>query len=104
MATSAALAACSVTSNTISGSLKTVNVYRSDNSTQCGSEGVSPESMKQNLGGIQVYQMRKDHLRGVAFPSVCGGATGQINVYTINVKDQTAAEKHGFSVLKQQEE
>ena len=80
--------------------IEKVEVYRSDNSTQCGGDnGVSPQAMQRELGDIQVFATRKDYLRGVAFPSVCGGATGDVNVYTIAKQDQAAAEKLGFRVF-----
>ena len=83
--------------------MEKVEVYRSDNSTQCGGAGVTPETMQRELGDIQVLAARKDYLRGVAFPSVCGGATGDVNVYTIAKQDQAAAEKLGFRVFQSAE-
>ena len=59
--------------------------------------------MQRELSGIQVFAARKDELRGVAFPSGGGGATGSINVYTIQQADQAAAEKLGFRVFQAQE-
>lgn len=93
-----------------SGSLKApsraathIEVYRSDNAIQCQGGGISPEAMQSELRGIQVFAARKDELRGVAFPSVCGGATGSINVYTIQQADQAAAEQRGFHVFQANE-
>ena len=93
-----------------SGSLKApsraatrIEVYRSDNAIQCQGGGISPEAMQRELSGIQVFAARKDELRGVAFPSVCGGATGSINVYTIQQADQAAAEQRGFHVFQANE-
>ncbi|MDK4624032.1 hypothetical protein [Kingella kingae] len=79
--------------------IEKVEVYRSDNSTQCGGAGVAPETIQRELGDIQVFVARKDYLRGVAFPSVCGGVAGDVNVYTIAKQDQAAAEKLGFRVF-----
>ena len=93
-----------------SGSLKAasraatrIEVYRSDNAIQCQGGGISPEAMQRELSGIQVFAARKDELRGVAFPSVCGGATGSINVYTIQQADQATAEQRGFHVFQANE-
>lgn len=47
--------------------IEKVEVYRSDNSTQCGGAGVAPETMQRELGDIQVFVARKDYLRGVAW-------------------------------------
>ena len=80
-----------------------IEVYRSDNAIQCQGGGISPEAMQRELSGIQVFAARKDELRGVAFPSVCGGATGSINVYTIQQADQAAAEQRGFRVFQANE-
>ncbi len=80
-----------------------IEVYRSDNAVQCQGGGISPEAMQRELSGIQVFAARKDELRGVAFPSVCGGATGSINVYTIQQADQAAAEQRGFRVFQANE-
>ncbi len=85
----------------ISGSLKTVDVYRSDNARQCEkNSGIAPETMRRDLGDIHVYQMRKDYLRGMMFPTVCGGATGSVNVYTIDADKVQAAQARGFGVFQ----
>ena len=51
------------------------------------------------LRGITVYAERKDSLSGVAFPAVCGGATGGINVYTIPAAERGRAETLGFTAM-----
>ena len=88
---------------TSSHAAERIEVYRSDNSAQCHGGGISPEAMQSELGAIPVFAARKDQLRGVAFPAVCGGATGSINVYTISQDNQAAAEKLGFRVFQAQE-
>ncbi|MDO5638484.1 MAG: hypothetical protein Q4G28_01275 [Neisseria sp.] len=80
---------------------QTVQVYQSDGSRQCEGAGVSPEEMQRELDGIRVYAAEKSHLQGVAFPAVCGGATGSINVYTIDAAEQEEAAKRGFNLLNQ---
>ncbi|EGV36520.1 hypothetical protein [Neisseria weaveri] len=42
---------------------------------------------------------KKSELLDKAYPEVCGGDTGTINVYTIETKDRSEAEKRGFKVL-----
>ncbi len=76
-----------------------VRIYKSDGSRQCESGGISPETMKTELQGIRVYTAKKQVLHGVMFPAVCGGKTGNINVYTIAAKDQAEAQKRGFFVF-----
>ena len=80
-----------------------IEVYRSDNAVQCQGGGISPEAMQSELDAIPVFAARKDQLRGVAFPAVCGGTTGSINVYTIQQADQAAAEQRGFRVFQANE-
>ena len=40
-------------------------------------------------------------MQGVAFPAVCGGATGSINVYTIPAAERGRAEQLGFTAMPQ---
>lgn len=75
---------------------KRVRIYKSDGSRQCEGGGISPEAMKSQLQGIRVYAAEKQTLHGMIFPSVCGGQTGSINVYTIAEQDLPKAEKRGF--------
>ncbi len=88
---------------TSSRAAERIEVYRSDNAIQCQGGGISPEVMQRELSGIQVFAARKDELRGVSFPSVCGGAMGSINVYTIQQADQAVAEQRGFHVFQANE-
>ena len=85
------LAACSSVSDG-----QTVQIYKHDGSRQCEGVGASPEAMQAELSGIRVYAAEKSQLQGVAFPAVCGGGTGSINVYTIAGKDLKQAEQRGF--------
>ncbi|WP_018651126.1 hypothetical protein [Actinobacillus capsulatus] len=78
-----------------------MDIYKSDESVQCGGEGISPGQMKKQLQNIAVYQMRKGQLNRV-YPAVCGGATGSVNIYTIDTKDWAQAQKRGFNVLSEQ--
>lgn len=80
-----------------------VDVAKSDGSRQCEGAGVSPETMQRELQHIKVYAVRKDHLRGVMFPAVCGGGTGSVNVYTISASDVEIAKQRGFHVFRTEE-
>lgn len=76
-----------------------VEVYRSDGSRQCEqASGISPEAMRPLLTGIRVLAQRRDVLRTMAFPAVCGGATGHVNVYTVAAGDVDAALARGFTL------
>ncbi|MCP2039835.1 hypothetical protein L1281_000405 [Neisseria sp. HSC-16F19] len=94
----AMLAACA---HTAPATDARVQVYRSDGSRQCETEGAtSPQLMQRVLenAGIRVYAARKDHLRGMAFPAVCGGATGSVNVFTIAADQAAWAQAQGFAL------
>lgn len=82
---------------------KLIEVYRSDESRQCQGGGIGLRQMRPMLHGIPVYAERKDQMQGVAFPAVCGGATGSINVYTIPATDRGRAEQLGFTALPPQQ-
>lgn len=75
-----------------------IQVYKHDGSRQCEA-GISPADMQKELQGIRVYAAEKSELLDRAYPEVCGGDTGTINVYTIETKDRSEAEKRGFKVL-----
>ena len=77
-----------------------IDVYKHDGSRQCEGEGMSPQDMQSQLGGIKVYAARKGQLQGVAFPAVCGGGTPHINVYTIDASQREQAEQRGFAVIQ----
>lgn len=80
-----------------------VAVYKSDGSRQCESGGVSPETMQTELSDIQVYAARKDVLRDRMFAAVCGGMTGNVNVYTIAADDLPKAEQLGFMPFRDEQ-
>lgn len=82
---------------------KTIDVYKSDGARQCQGEGVSPQAMQSELDGVKVYTARKDYLRGMMYPSVCGGMTGSVNVYTIAIDMLKTAQQRGFEVFKTEE-
>lgn len=88
------LSACQTHSTTVIA--QTVEVYKSDESRQCASNGLSLAEIQKQLAKVQIYQAYKSHLQNVAFPAVCGGATGVINVYRIAESDLDFAQKQGF--------
>lgn len=98
MAIATTLTACATQSQTHQDSATTVDVYQSDLSRQCEDNGLSPEQMKEKLQNITVYAMRKGQLNRM-YPSVCGGETGKINIYTIAPKDLAQAQILGFEML-----
>ncbi|VEG13458.1 hypothetical protein [Moraxella cuniculi] len=78
-----------------------MDIYKSDESVQCGGGGISPEQMRSQLQNIVVYQMRKGQLNR-AYPAVCGGATGSVNIYTIDKGQLAQAEQLGFAPFSEQ--
>ena len=95
----AGLAACAHTAS----SAAQVQVYRSDGSRQCEQDsGSDTETMQALLegAGIRVYAARKGHLRDMAVPDVCGGATGSVNVYTIDAAQTAQAQAQGFALWR----
>ena len=76
-----------------------IQVDQYDGSRQCADAGMSVQDMQVQLQGITVYAAAKGQLPGVVFPAVCGGATGRINLYTIDAHQRGAALARGFAVL-----
>lgn len=79
--------------------VKTVFIYKSDGSRQCHGEGISVDDMQRELGEIPVYDSSKQSLNGMMYPAVCGGMTGNINVYEISPEDLELAKERGFEEL-----
>lgn len=84
-------------SGPVSGAV--IEVYKSDGSRQCETEsGVSPQTMQaRELADVQVLSARRDALRDMAFPAVCGGMTGSVNVFTIPAADWEKVHARGFA-------
>ena len=95
------LTACSHSGDLQRSHQQHIQIYKPDGARQCEGGGISPEAMQSELQGIRVYSARKSILSGMMFPTVCGGITGSINVYTIAAKNQAEAQQRGFSVLPQ---
>ena len=76
-----------------------VQIYKPDGSLQCGmGKAISSQVMEAQLQGIKVYE-RKSTSDGMMHMALCGSATGQINVYTIDQADLSKAESLGFKKL-----
>ncbi len=78
-----------------------IKVFKYDQSTQCNDNGIPLEEMKQELtdAGIQVYCAQKGN-DGNPYPAVCGGATGNINIYLIGTADLRLAQRLGFAPVR----
>lgn len=76
-------------------------VFKSDNSIQCENSGISLADMRKELtsAGIDVICAQKGNT-GLAYPAVCGGGTGNINVYLIHTNNLSDAEKLGFKPVR----
>lgn len=77
-------------------------VYRSNESIQCESDGISPEDMQRSLSdsGIDVSCAEAAH-DGLFRSTVCGGDTGQINVFEIPGSAVNQASTLGFSPINE---
>ncbi len=77
-------------------------VFKPDNSIQCENNGVSLADMRKELtsAGIDVICAQKGNT-GLAYPAVCGGGTGNINVYLIHTNNLPDAEKLGFKSVSE---
>jgi hypothetical protein len=81
---------------------KTVLIYKYDGSVQCGGkEPVSLELMAKELtdAGVNIISQRKAY-DGRMHSSVCGAATGAINVYEIDISGLQKARDLNFSILE----
>lgn len=74
-----------------------IKVFKYDGSVQCSNDEIPLEDMEQELedAGVTVYCSQKGG-DGVAYPAVCGEATGLINIYEIDILDLSAAIGLGF--------
>ena len=76
---------------------KTVKVFKSDQSKQCETNGIAPDDMRQELiqVGVDVLCSQKAY-DGMMHASVCGGATGAINIFVIHEDNLGDAKALGF--------
>ncbi len=80
---------------------ETAQVYMNKGAVQCESSGLSKEESAQRLidNGIDVLKSECGQLTGVAFATVCGGATGDINLHTIVSQNLLDAERLGYESI-----
>lgn len=79
-----------------------VKVYKSDESTQCSDSSITLEEMRTELisKGIDVICSQKGDT-GLMHPTVCGGATGKINIYSVHSQSLQDAIEIGFSDVRE---
>jgi len=79
-----------------------IKVFKYDQSTQCNNDGIPLDVMEQELlrGGIDVKCSQKAN-DGLLYPAVCGGASGDINVYLIQPENIPDAEHLGFRHVRE---
>lgn len=77
-----------------------VKVFKYDQSTQCNQDGIPLKEMQRELtsAGVTVHCSQKGH-DGLFRPDVCGGATGAINIYSIDIRNLSTALHLGFSLV-----
>lgn len=75
-------------------------VYKARGSVQCEGRGVGPEQMSADLlkAGIQVERFACGH-DGRMRAAMCGGATGELNLFSIAARDVARARELGFHVV-----
>ena len=77
-----------------------VLVFKFDGSKQCQQGNpISVNRMKKELKGIKVFSALKKN-DGLMHLTVCGGETGNANVFEINKNDLELAKKRGFKVWR----
>ena len=78
-----------------------IEIFKPDGTLQCeGVDGISLTEMARELRrvGIGVIDSRKGH-DGVFRMTMCGASTGNINIFSIFVRDLGEAEEIGFHEL-----
>lgn len=79
-----------------------LQVFKSRGSVQCGDRGTAPELMRAELerAGVRVLSAACGS-DGRMYPAVCGGATGEINLFGIDAGDGERARALGFAPLSE---
>lgn len=81
---------------------QTVWIYKKAGAVQCVTDGVSFAVMKQTLTSEGIEVLSSCHSDdGFLYPAVCGGASGLINVFEIDVGNLQKAMDLGFNELSQ---
>jgi tetrahydromethanopterin S-methyltransferase subunit H len=80
-----------------------IEIYISNGKKQCLNNALSIDVTKGYLdtAGINVSAHSCGLLNGVMYPSVCGGATGQVHVFTIEKSDLDKAKVLGFTAVSE---
>lgn len=83
--------------NAAIASLQTVWIYKNAGAVQCRTDGIPLDVMEKTLTaeGIEVITSCRTY-DGAAYPAVCGGGTGLINVYEIAAANLQKALGLGF--------
>ena len=76
-------------------------VYKTRGSVQCEGRGVGPEQMSADLlkAGIRVERYACGH-DGRMRATMCGGATGELNLFSIAARDVARARELGFHAVE----
>lgn len=79
-----------------------MQVFKSRSAVQCGDRGTPPEVMRAELErvGIRVHRATCG-TDGRMRPTVCGGGTGELNLFNIAASDQARAQALGFAPVSQ---
>lgn len=94
-AESSSLAAEKVRPGPVDRQLK---IFKYAESTQCNNDGIPLKKMAEELrvAGI-TFTCAQRAYDGMAYPAVCGGATGEINVFRIYASDLPLARRLGYA-------
>ena len=72
-------------------------VYKSDGSVQCENTGIDLDVMGLELSNAGIdYTCAQKGNNGLVYAQICGGATGLINIYTLNTKNIEDIHALGF--------
>ena len=77
-----------------------IDVYISSGKLMCQDNALPLAVTKSYLlaANIAVKSESCGYLTEVAFPEVCGGATGELHIFTIDASDAMVAENIGFTL------
>jgi len=81
-----------------SGNKNTIDVFISNGKLQCQDNAIPTEITESYLTGDGINATNQScGIINAGYPSVCGGATGQIHIYTIAKGEINNAENIGFT-------
>ncbi len=77
-----------------------IQIAKARGSLQCGDPGVAPDAMRKTLEDARVRVLAaRCGTDGRMRPAVCGGGTGELNVFDIAPADLDKAQALGFVSL-----